>query len=122
MRVGTLNVGRMTGKGRELTDVMPRRKVYVLCAYETWWKDSKARSIGARFKLYYQDVDRKRTRVGVILKEEFTKNVVKVKRESNKVMSVKLENKSMMVNIISGYAQQVGCEMKEKEKFKLGAD
>ena len=31
VRVGTLNVGTMTGRGRELADLMDRRKVGVLC-------------------------------------------------------------------------------------------
>ena len=35
-------------------------------------------------------MDRKRNGVGVILKEEYAKNVVEVKRLSDKVMSVKL--------------------------------
>ncbi|KAK3556527.1 hypothetical protein QTP70_009074 [Hemibagrus guttatus] len=56
LRIGTLNVGTMTGKGRELADVMERRKVDILCVQETRWKGSKARSIGAGFKLFYYGV------------------------------------------------------------------
>ena len=37
VRVGTLNVGTMTGKGRELADMMERRKVDKLCVQETKW-------------------------------------------------------------------------------------
>ena len=33
--IGILNVGTMTGKGREVADVMERRKIYVLCVQET---------------------------------------------------------------------------------------
>ncbi|KAK3545620.1 hypothetical protein QTP70_008239 [Hemibagrus guttatus] len=39
------------GKGRELADMMERRKVDILCVQETRWKGSKARSIGAGFNL-----------------------------------------------------------------------
>ncbi|KAK3506427.1 hypothetical protein QTP70_000276 [Hemibagrus guttatus] len=60
----------MTGKGRELADMMERRKVDILCVQETRWKGSKARSIGAGFKLFYYGVDSKRNGVGVVLKEE----------------------------------------------------
>ncbi|KAK3542458.1 hypothetical protein QTP86_025883, partial [Hemibagrus guttatus] len=76
------------GKGRELADMMERRKVDVLCVQETRWKGSKARSIGAGFKLFYYGVDSKRNGVGVVLKEEFVRNVL-----------------------------EVGCELEEKEKF-----
>ncbi|KAK3519795.1 hypothetical protein QTP70_004959 [Hemibagrus guttatus] len=76
------------GKGREPADVMERRKVDILCVQETRWKGSKARSIGAGFKLFYYGVDSKRNGVGVVLKEEFVRNVL-----------------------------EVGCEIEEKERF-----
>ena len=46
MKVGTLNVGTMTGKGRELADMMVKRKVDIPCVKETRWKGSKARNVG----------------------------------------------------------------------------
>ncbi|KAK3522582.1 hypothetical protein QTP86_025003 [Hemibagrus guttatus] len=117
LRIGTLNVGTMTGKGRELADVMERRKVDILCVQETRWKGSKARSIGAGFKLFYYGVDSKTNGVGVVLKEEFVRNVLEVKRVSDRVMSLKLEIEGVMLNVVSGYAPQVGCELEEKERF-----
>ncbi|KAK3571349.1 hypothetical protein QTP86_008270 [Hemibagrus guttatus] len=117
LRIGTLNVGTVTGKGRELTDMMERRKVDILCVQETRWKGSKARSIGAGFKLFYYGVDSKRNGVGVVLKEEFVRNVLEVKRVSDRVMSLKLEIEGVMLNVVSGYAPQVGCELEEKERF-----
>ena len=44
VRVGTLNVGSMTGRGRELADLMERRKVGVLCVQETRWKGTRRKS------------------------------------------------------------------------------
>ncbi|KAK3530646.1 hypothetical protein QTP86_030910 [Hemibagrus guttatus] len=117
LRIGTLNVGTMTGKGRELADMMERRKVDILCVQEIRWKGSKARSIGARFKLFYYGVDSKRNGVGVVLKEEFVRNVLEVKKVSDRVMSLKLEIEGVMLNVVSGYAPQVGCELEEKERF-----
>ncbi|KAK3522612.1 hypothetical protein QTP86_027198 [Hemibagrus guttatus] len=109
--------GSTAGKGRELADVMERRKVDILCVQETRWKGSKARSIGAEFKLFYYGLDRKRNGVGVVLKEEFVRNVLEVKRVSDRVMSLKLEIEGVMLNVVSGYAPQVGCELEEKERF-----
>ncbi|KAK3525233.1 hypothetical protein QTP86_024950, partial [Hemibagrus guttatus] len=117
LRIGTLNVGTMTGKGRELADMMERRKVDILCVQETRWKGSKARSIGAGFKLFYYGVDSKRNGVGVVLKEEFVRNVLEVKRVSDRVMSLKLEIEGVMLNVVRGYAPQVGCELEKKERF-----
>ncbi|KAK3566884.1 hypothetical protein QTP86_004768 [Hemibagrus guttatus] len=96
---------------------MERRKVDILCVQETRWKGSKARSIGAGFKLFYYGVDSKRNGVGVVLKEEFVRNVLEVKSVSDRVMSLKLEIEGVMLNVVSGYAPQVGCELEEKERF-----
>ncbi|KAF7690015.1 hypothetical protein HF521_011819 [Silurus meridionalis] len=101
----------MTDKGRELADIMERRKVYMLCVQETKWNGSKARNIGGGFKLFYHGVDGKRNGVGVILKEEYSKGVVEVKRVSDRVMNVKLEVEGMMMNVISANAPQVGLVM-----------
>ncbi|KAK3541098.1 hypothetical protein QTP86_013353 [Hemibagrus guttatus] len=105
------------GKGRELADMMERRKVDILCVQETRWKGSKARSIGAGFKLFYYGVDSKRNGIGVVLKEEFVRNVLEVERVSDRVMSLKLEIEGVMLNVVSGYAPQVSCELEEKERF-----
>ena len=69
MRVGTLNVGTMTGK-TEWVDIIQRRKVDIPCAQKTRWKSSKAGSSGTWFNLFYHGVDGKRNGVGVISKEE----------------------------------------------------
>ena len=44
--VASLNVGTMTGRGREVVDMMKRRKVGILCVQETKWKGSKATVTG----------------------------------------------------------------------------
>ncbi|KAK3515217.1 hypothetical protein QTP70_010617 [Hemibagrus guttatus] len=114
--------------GRELPDVTPgisnhikkcgeRKLPFSKIILETRWKGSKARSIGAGFKLIYYGVDSKRNGEGVVLKEEFVRNVLEVKRVSDRVMSLKLEIEGVMLNVVSGYAPQVGCELEEKERF-----
>jgi exonuclease III len=57
IRVGTLYVGTMTGKSREVVDMMDRRKLDVLFVQETKWKRSKARELGQGYKLYYTVYD-----------------------------------------------------------------
>ncbi|KAF3705386.1 Craniofacial development protein 2 p97 bucentaur protein [Channa argus] len=105
----------MTGKARELVNMIQRRKVDKLGIQETRWKGSKARSLGAGFQLFYHGSDKKRNGVGFMLKE-FVKNVLEVKRLSDRLMSLKLEIEGVMFNVVRGYAPQVGCEL-EKKKF-----
>ena len=57
VRVGTLNIGTMTGRERELEDMKEQRNVEILCLQETKWKESKARIIGGGCKLLYNGAD-----------------------------------------------------------------
>jgi hypothetical protein len=45
-RVGTLNIGTMTGKGRALADIMKRRRVDAMCVQETKWAGNKTKELG----------------------------------------------------------------------------
>ncbi|KAI5624689.1 hypothetical protein C0J50_15495 [Silurus asotus] len=103
VQVGTLNVCLMTGKGRAVAE-----------------KEIKARNFRGGFKLFYHGVDEKQNGVGVILKEEYSKTVVDI--EFMIVLTVKLEVEAVMINVISAYAPQVGCEMDVKEKFSSKLD
>ncbi|XP_072380603.1 uncharacterized protein [Diabrotica undecimpunctata] len=70
LRVATLNVGNMSGKGRELTDFM-QRKIGVLCLQETRWKGKKSRDLGDGCTLIYSSSNSHgRNGVGIILNNE----------------------------------------------------
>ena len=122
VKVGTLNVGTMTGKGRELADMMVKRKVDILCVQETRWKGSKARNIGDGCKIFYHGEDGRRNGVGVILKEDYIARVLEVKRVSDRMMYMKLDIEGVMMTVISAYAPQVGCLTEEKDKFWTDLD
>ena len=122
VKVGTLNVGTMTGKGRELADMMVKRKEDILCVQETRWTESKARNIGGGCKMFYHGEDGRRNGVGVILKEDYIGRVLEVKRVSDRMMYIKLDIEGMMMTVISAYAPQVGCLMEEKDKFWTDMD
>ncbi|KAK3560234.1 hypothetical protein QTP86_002183 [Hemibagrus guttatus] len=47
---------------------------------------------------------------------------MEVKRVSDRVMSLKLEIEGVMLNVVSGYAPQVGYELQEKERFWIELD
>lgn len=61
---------------------------------------------------------------GVILKEEFVRNVLGVKRVSDRLMRMKLEKEDVMFNVVSKYSPQLECELEEKEymRLEIGAD
>ncbi|MCJ8744976.1 hypothetical protein PDJAM_G00124910 [Pangasius djambal] len=72
--------------------------------------------------MFYYAVDSKRNGVGVVLREEFGRNVLEVKRVSDRVMSLKLEIEGVMLNVVSGYAPQVGCGLEEKERVRFWSE
>jgi hypothetical protein len=53
LRVGTWNVGSITGKLREIVDTMIRRRMNIFCVQETKWKGQKAKEVeDTGFKLW----------------------------------------------------------------------
>ena len=43
VRFLTVNIGTMTGKSREVAEMLKRRRVEIACVQETKWKGNKAR-------------------------------------------------------------------------------
>ena len=64
VRFVTVNIGTMTGKNREVAEMLKRRQ-------ETKWKGNKARAIGEGYKLYYSGASTARNGVGIILHSEW---------------------------------------------------
>ena len=104
IRLGTLNIGTMTGRGRELADMMEQRNVNILCLQETKWKGSKARNIGGGCKLFYNGANERKNGIGIVVREELDKSVLEVKRVSDRLMAMKLDVKGSILNIVSAYA------------------
>ena len=113
VRVSILNIGTMTGRGRELADMMERRNVDILCLQETKWKGSKARKIGGGCKLFYNGADGRKNGIGIVVRQELFESVLEVKRVSDRLMAMKLEVKGSILNIVSAYAPQVNNSMEK---------
>ena len=117
IRMGTLNIGTMTGSRRELAERMEQRDVDILCLQETMWKGSKARNIGGGLKIFYNGADKRKNGIGIVLKEKLAESVLEVKRVSDRPMAMKLEVNEFILNIGSAYAPQVNNSMEEKNDF-----
>ncbi|CAH2099151.1 unnamed protein product [Euphydryas editha] len=117
LRIASWNIGTMTGRGRELADVLERRWINIACLQETKWKGQRAREIGAGYKFYYCGSDGKRNGVGVVLDKELKNKVTDVKRVNDRVIVVRLLMEDLVLNVVSVYAPQTGCDDRMKEKF-----
>ena len=117
MRIGNWNVGSLTGKGRELIDVMQRRKIMILCIQETKWKGQSAKKLGEGYKVYYTGEDTRRNGVGIILHPDLHESVTDVQRISDRLMGLKFVKDKRVWHIVTAYAPQQGCSEEEKEDF-----
>ena len=97
----------MTGRGRELADMMERRNVDILCLQETKWKGSKVRKIGGGCKRFYNGADGRENGIRIAVREELVESVLEVKRMSDRLMDIKLEVKESILNKVSTYASQL---------------
>jgi hypothetical protein len=109
MRVGTWNVGSLTGKLREVVDTMIRRCVNIFCVQETKWKGQKAKEVeDTSFKLWYTENTSTKNGVGIVLNKSLKDGVVDIKRQGDGIILVKLLVGDLVFNVISAYAPQIG--------------
>ncbi|XP_069993537.1 craniofacial development protein 2-like [Penaeus vannamei] len=107
----------MTGRGQEIVELMERRRINITFVQETKWKGCKAKEIGNGFKLFYNGSNGKRNGVGIILNDDIKKGVLSVKRRSDRIIWMKVDLEGEIVNIMSAYAPQMGCDEEEKTQF-----
>ena len=55
VKIGSWNMGSMTGRGRELVDVCKRRNIGIPCVQETKWTGKSASELGEGFKILYSE-------------------------------------------------------------------
>ncbi|XP_068246558.1 uncharacterized protein [Palaemon carinicauda] len=116
--MGTLIDGTITGREREVADMMKRRKVQILYVQETRWNGNKAKETGAGYKLFYSGcTEQGRNGVGIILTGKLKSCVLEVKRLNDRLMHMKLEWDGKILNVISVYAPQTAYTEEEKDDF-----
>ncbi|GJW28207.1 craniofacial development protein 2 [Tanacetum coccineum] len=116
IRVGSWNIGSLTGKRLELADALERHRGDIACFQETKWKGS-SNIEGNGYKLWYSGSPTARNGVGVILKACLKDKVVHVIRCSDRIITLTLVIDGETVNVISAYAPQVGLSEVEKKTF-----
>jgi exonuclease III len=118
LRVGTWNVGSLTGKLREIVDTIIRRRVNILCVQEMKWKGQKAKEVeDTSFKLWYTDTTTNKNGVGIVLDKSLKDGMVNIKRQRDKIILVKLLVGDLVFNVISAYAPQIGLNESIKRQF-----
>ncbi|XP_019227380.1 PREDICTED: craniofacial development protein 2-like [Nicotiana attenuata] len=116
LRVGSWNIGTLTGKSIELGKILQKRKINIACVQETRWKGTSARDVD-EFKLWYSRSAGGKNGVGILVDRALRELVVEVRRVNDRLMSIKLVVGGFTVNVISAYAPQVGLDQEVKKQF-----
>ncbi|XP_044745193.1 uncharacterized protein LOC123307055 [Coccinella septempunctata] len=90
IRIPTWNIGSLTGRSSELSEILKRRNNYACCVQKTKWKGSRSKDIGLGYKLIYQGVDAKRNGVAIILTDTLKDRLINVERKSDRLIAVKI--------------------------------
>nr|XP_009789320.1 PREDICTED: uncharacterized protein LOC104236964 [Nicotiana sylvestris] len=99
LRIGSWNIGTLTGKSIELVKILQKRRVNIACVQETRWVGSKARNVDG-YKLWYSGAVRGKNGMGILVDRELREYVVEV----------------------STYAPQAGLGEEVKRRFWEGLD
>ena len=118
IRLATWNVGTMSGKSGEVSEVMIRRKIDVCCVQETKWKGkSNQWFAGGQIKFFWVGCENGNAGVGILLKKWLVDSVVAVQKVNERILHMKLVIGKEMYNVLSIYAPQVGRLKEEKDLF-----
>jgi hypothetical protein len=118
----SINIGTLTGRSRELADLLRRRRVDVACIQETKWKGSKARDIGDGYKLLYYGTRSDRNGVAIAVAEDLRDKITQVERLTDRLMAVSIDTGHTTIRVVSAYAPQTGCCEEDKDAFWLALD
>jgi exonuclease III len=121
VRIGTVNVGTMSKKTGDVTDMVARWRLDFCCVQETRWKGGSVRTMGKkgeRYKFFWAGSDQRGfAGVGILVAERWIDKVIEVKRVSERVMVLRVRMGKTVMNLVSAYAPQAGRGIEEKEEF-----
>src|SRR5262245_42560658 len=90
LRLGTWNIGSLTGKLMEVVDTMEMRRISIACLQETKWMGQKAKEIERTgYKLWYTGLNKSRNWVGIVVSKDLKEDVVNVKRIGERIIIIK---------------------------------
>uniref|UniRef100_A0A1U7W9B6 Craniofacial development protein 2-like n=1 Tax=Nicotiana sylvestris TaxID=4096 RepID=A0A1U7W9B6_NICSY len=121
LRIGSWNIGTLTGKSIELAKIFQKRKVSIACVQDTTWAGLKARNADG-YKLWYYGVLRSKNGVGILVDRDLRESVVEVRQVNDRLMFIKLVIGECTLNVVRVYAPQAGLDEEVKRRFWEGLD
>ncbi|XP_057548018.1 uncharacterized protein LOC130826445 [Amaranthus tricolor] len=90
----------LEAKSLELANELSKYRIYVAYVQETRWKGQKAKGIKG-YKLWYAGLDGKRNGVVILVSNDILKQLVEVRRCSDRIMLVRIVVREEIISIIN---------------------
>ena len=74
---------------------------------------------GQEVQVFWKECKEGSTGVGILVAEKWVENVIEVKKLSERIMLLRISIGMNILNVISGYAPQMGRAIVDKEEFWL---
>ncbi|KAD7117953.1 hypothetical protein E3N88_05221 [Mikania micrantha] len=116
LRLGSWNIGSLTGRVLELVDTLRRRKFKVACLQETRWKGTKGAEYNG-YKLWHLGSNGVKNGVGFLVRKELQDQVVEVRRYNDRIMMLRMVIGEEAIAVVSAYAPHVGLRETERREF-----
>ncbi|KAD3069016.1 hypothetical protein E3N88_36896 [Mikania micrantha] len=116
LRIGSWNIGTLTGRVLELVDALRRRKVKIACLQETRWKGTKGAEYNG-YKLWHSGSNGVKNGVGFLVSRELQDQLVEVRRYNDRIMMLRMVVGEEAIAIVSAYAPHVGLGENERREF-----
>ncbi|ESO08376.1 hypothetical protein HELRODRAFT_169195 [Helobdella robusta] len=78
LRLGTLNVGSLTGRSMEIAEMLERRRIDICCLQETRWKSNDVCLVNSdkeKYKLFWNGQKTAKNGVGIFVREPLAQEV-----------------------------------------------
>ncbi|XP_059295582.1 uncharacterized protein LOC132048918 [Lycium ferocissimum] len=116
LRIGSWNIGTLTGKSIELAKILKKRKINIACVQESRWVGDRARDVDG-FKLWFSGGPKGKNGVGILVDRELRDLEVGVRRVSDRLMTIKIVVGGHTLNMVSAYAPQASQDEEIKRQF-----
>ncbi|XP_059313693.1 uncharacterized protein LOC132064646 [Lycium ferocissimum] len=116
LRVGSWNIGTLTGNSIELVKILKKRKINIACIQETKWLGTNTKDVDG-LKLWFSRKSRSRNGEGILVDRDLRDQVVEIRRVDDRVMTINLVLGGITLNVINAYAPQAGLDKEDKRRF-----
>ena len=120
-RLGTCNVGTLSGRAGEIIETLNQRKIDICCVQEVRWRGASTRTItgknNSQYKLLWIGNEIGNGGVGTFVAKKWIEKVLEVKLVSDILMMIKLHTNKRTVVAVSDCANQQGLTNDEKDCF-----